>query len=101
MEFLITGDPTQTGVGTLIVTLTDVNDNFPTFAHEYRPIIYENQPAGQTVIEVSAIDKDTATNGPPFEFWLPCGGGCPCQANPTCGHFGFKFNPGKITSTSL
>lgn len=91
----ILGTPAQTGTGTLIVNLMDVNDNFPEFAHDYRPVVYENQPHGLTVAHVSAVDRDTVSNGPPFEFWLPCGGGCPCQANPTCNDFAFKFIPGE------
>lgn len=86
--------PAQTGTGTLMVYLQDVNDNSPEFAASYRPIIYENSPIGQTVIQISAIDRDTASNGPPFEFWLPCGGGCPCPANSSCFDFSFKFLPG-------
>ena len=40
----------MTGTATLIVTLTDVNDNFPVFAENYRPVIYENEPPGQFVV---------------------------------------------------
>jgi len=89
-----TGTPAQTGTGTLIVHLMDVNDNFPEFAMQYHPVVYENRPPGHTVIEVIAEDRDTRSNGPPFEFWLPCGGGCPCPGNPSCADFSFKFVPG-------
>ena len=91
----VTGTPAQTGTGTLIVTLKDVNDNFPMFAEDFRPVVYENEEAFKTIVQISAVDRDTAANGPPFEFWLPCGGGCPCHDNPTCGLFGFKFIPGR------
>jgi hypothetical protein len=87
----------MTGTGTLIVTLTDINDNFPQFAEDYRPVVYENQPAGKEVIRISAKDADTTRHGPPFEFWLPCGGGCPCKANPTCDKFSFDFIQGEIS----
>ena len=90
----MTGSPVQTGTGTLIVHLMDVNDNFPEFAEDYHPVIYENRPPGRTVIEIIAEDRDTRSNGPPFEFWLPCGGGCPCPGNPSCADFSFKFVPG-------
>src|SRR6218665_1948573 len=95
-ECFALGTPSQTGTGTLIVNLMDVNDNFPEFAHDYHPVIYENQPSGLVVVHVSAVDRDTVSNGPPFEFWLPCGGGCPCHANPTCNDFAFKFVPGEL-----
>jgi hypothetical protein len=100
MSSFCPGSPTQTGVGTLIVNLMDINDNFPTFAQDYRPVIYENEPPGRTVAIISAIDKDTATNGPPFEMWLPCGGGCPCPDNPVCGLFDFKFEAGMLCFSS-
>ena len=74
----------------------DINDNFPVFAEDYHPVIYENEPPGRTVAIISAIDKDTATNGPPFEMWLPCGGGCPCRDNPVCSLFDFKFESGRL-----
>ncbi len=77
----------------LMVMVTDINDNAPQFAADYRPVVYENRPAGQMIITVSAVDPDTATNGPPFEFWLPCHGMCPCDENPTCADFGFQFVP--------
>lgn len=94
VEILETGTPSQTGTGTLIVHLMDVNDNFPEFAMDYRPVVYENRPSGHTVAEIIAEDQDTRSNGPPFEFWLPCGGGCPCPGNPSCADFSFKFVPG-------
>ena len=94
VEICDKGTPVQTGTGTLIVHLMDVNDNFPEFAMDYRPVVYENRPPGRTVIEISAEDRDTRSNGPPFEFWLPCGGGCPCTENPLCEDFSFKFVPG-------
>ena len=87
------GHPAQTGVGTLIITLLDVNDNFPTFAEDYKPVIYENQEPGVNVITISAIDRDSSTNGPPFELRLPCRGACPCTDNPTCYDFAFRFIP--------
>ena len=64
----LTGEPAQTGTGTLIVHLVDVNDNYPQFAADYRPVLYENLPPGRAVIEVSATDRDTLTNG---QAWWP------------------------------
>ena len=94
-DFFLLGFPAQTGTGTLFVKVGDVNDNYPEFAGDYRPVVYENEPAGRTVIEVSAVDRDTAANGPPFDLWLPCNNKCPCPNNPTCGLFGFRFIPGR------
>ena len=77
----------------------DINDNYPEFASDYRPVIYENMEPGVTVATISAIDRDVATNGPPFEFWIPCRGACPCPQNPTCDDFDFRFIPGEFTHT--
>jgi len=92
------GVPAQTGTGTIFVTLVDVNDNAPKFAADYRPVVYENQPPSQSVITVSAVDRDGPTNGPPFELWLPCHGTC-CDENPTCGDFDFTFIPRELTES--
>ncbi|XP_055891438.1 neural-cadherin-like [Biomphalaria glabrata] len=88
------GDPKQTGTATLQITVSDVNDNFPIFREDYRPIVKENLQDGFNgikfplkVIEVFAIDKDSAINGPPFGFSLP--ENCEEEA---CKHFTLKFN---------
>lgn len=65
------GYPPQTGIATLNLELIDVNDNFPQFAENYRPVVMENTPPGQFVVEVRAKDLDDPSNGPPFMFELP------------------------------
>jgi len=94
------GFPALTGTGTVFVTLLDVNDNAPEFAADYRPVVYENQPPSQSVITISAVDRDGPANGPPFEFWLPCHGAC-CDENPTCGDFDFTFVPSEQVKYSM
>lgn len=89
------GTPAQTGTGTLILTLEDVNDNYPVFAEDYRPVIYEEEPPRSIVI-INGQDKDTLTNGPPFTMWVPCDGACPCVENPSCADFEFIFTPGML-----
>jgi len=65
------GYPPQTGIATLNLELIDVNDNFPIFAENYRPIVMENTPPGQFLITIRAKDLDDPSNGPPFTFELP------------------------------
>ncbi|CAH1779064.1 unnamed protein product [Owenia fusiformis] len=88
------GTPTMTGTGTLILTLTDVNDNFPQFAEDYQPIAWENEPPVQDVVTIRGKDADTSPNGPPYLFALPCGETCPCNDNPTCPQFSMNFRQG-------
>uniref|UniRef100_H3AZ70 Si:dkey-22o22.2 n=2 Tax=Latimeria chalumnae TaxID=7897 RepID=H3AZ70_LATCH len=70
------GSPALTGSATAIVTLRDINDNGPEFEVQYKPIVWENTAAPQTVQinETStlmyATDRDTAANGAPFSFQL-------------------------------
>ncbi|XP_041050027.1 protocadherin Fat 1-like isoform X1 [Carcharodon carcharias] len=46
------------------IHVKDVNDNQPIFeANPYKAFIPENMPAGTTVIQVTANDQDTGTNG--------------------------------------
>ena len=65
------GYPPQTGIATLNLELMDVNDNFPAFAENYRPVVMENTPAGQFVVAIKGKDSDDPANGPPFTFELP------------------------------
>ncbi|XP_070568186.1 cadherin-7-like [Ptychodera flava] len=62
------GRTMKTGTASFTVTVEDVNDNAPMFAEDYRPIVMENGAVGEFVITISAIDRDTAENGPPFTF---------------------------------
>lgn len=46
------------------IQVKDVNDNQPIFeANPYKAFVPENMPAGTTVIQVTANDQDTGTNG--------------------------------------
>ena len=65
------GYPPQTGIATLNLELIDVNDNFPIFAENYRPVVMENTPPGQFLLNLRAKDLDDPSNGPPFTFELP------------------------------
>ena len=58
------GSPPQTGKITVVVTLTDVNDEFPQFTKkEYRKSVLESAQIGTTVLDVSATDKDFPPGG--------------------------------------
>ncbi|KAJ7316376.1 hypothetical protein JRQ81_002538 [Phrynocephalus forsythii] len=46
------------------IHVKDINDNKPIFeANPYRAFVMENMPAGTTVIQVTAIDQDTGSDG--------------------------------------
>ncbi|TRY99245.1 hypothetical protein DNTS_022810, partial [Danionella cerebrum] len=58
------GMPQHSTTQVLSVQVIDVNDEAPWFEHsEYETQIRENQPAGTSIIKVSASDRDHGTNG--------------------------------------
>jgi hypothetical protein len=65
------GFPSQTGIATLNIELVDVNDNYPVFAQNYRPIIDENSRPDQFILNIRAKDLDDPRNGPPFKLAFP------------------------------
>lgn len=70
------GTPALTGTAVVIVTLLDVNDNGPELEAAYRPLVWENAAAPQTVpmndtsLLLHATDRDTSANGAPFAIRL-------------------------------
>ncbi|XP_047196505.1 protocadherin alpha-3-like [Hippoglossus stenolepis] len=58
------GKPPRSGNMTIIVDVSDVNDNPPVFTHDsYNVNLKENSPLGTTVILVNATDMDEGSNG--------------------------------------
>ncbi|XP_041845606.1 protocadherin alpha-7-like isoform X16 [Melanotaenia boesemani] len=58
------GKPPKSGNMTIIVSVSDVNDNPPVFCQEsYTAQVRENSPVGTTVIQVNATDLDEGSNG--------------------------------------
>ncbi|MED6288817.1 hypothetical protein CHARACLAT_030189 [Characodon lateralis] len=58
------GKPPRSGNMTIIVNVSDVNDNPPVFSQEsYTVSLKENSPVGTTVIQVNASDLDEGPNG--------------------------------------
>lgn len=58
------GKPPRSGNMTIIVDVSDVNDNPPVFTQEsYTVQLRENSPIGTTVIQVQATDLDEGLNG--------------------------------------
>lgn len=56
------GTPAQTSNAVVQVTVSDVNDNAPTFSlSSYRTSVRENLPSGTAFIKVSASEKDTGS----------------------------------------
>lgn len=70
------GTPALTGTAVVVVTVLDVNDNGPEFEAPYRPMVWENAAAPQTVpmngtsLLLHATDRDTSANGAPFAIRL-------------------------------
>ncbi|XP_028444578.1 protocadherin alpha-7-like [Perca flavescens] len=58
------GKPPRSGNMTIIVDVSDVNDNPPVFTRDsYTVQLEENSPFGTTVIQVNATDLDEGSNG--------------------------------------
>ncbi|SPP79093.1 blast:Cadherin-related tumor suppressor [Drosophila guanche] len=69
-----TGLPPQTGSATVRIDLDDVNDNGPMFAPEgLLGYVSENEPAGTSIMTLSATDPDLPRNGGPFSYQLVAG----------------------------
>ncbi|KAL1432894.1 hypothetical protein MTO96_001889 [Rhipicephalus appendiculatus] len=56
------GSPSLTGTATVIVTVTDKNDNPPRFTRLFSVNVTENAPIGSFVIQVTSSDRDAAEN---------------------------------------
>lgn len=66
-----TGSPPQTGSATVKIELLDVNDNGPVFdPTDVIGYVSENEPAGTSIMTLSATDPDLPPNGAPFSYRL-------------------------------
>nr|XP_025039207.1 protocadherin gamma-A4-like [Pelodiscus sinensis] len=57
------GDPVRSGTAQIRVTVLDANDNAPVFSQPvYTVSVWENVPAGSTILTVKATDLDEGVN---------------------------------------
>ncbi|CAN8006312.1 unnamed protein product [Ixodes hexagonus] len=56
------GDPSLTGTATVLVSVSDKNDNPPRFTRLFSVNVTENAPLGAFVIQVTSSDRDAAEN---------------------------------------
>ncbi|XP_044223531.1 cadherin-7-like isoform X1 [Thunnus albacares] len=63
-------DPSQVGKAVVLVSVTDVNDNAPTFAVDYETFVCENAAPGQIIQTLSAVDRDKPQDRHHFMFSL-------------------------------
>lgn len=64
------GSPPETGTTVVRVLVEDVNDNAPRFDDHTVGYVAENEPAGTSVMVLSATDADLPPNGAPFKYRL-------------------------------
>ncbi|XP_064640913.1 neural-cadherin-like isoform X2 [Lineus longissimus] len=81
------GTPSNTGTGTLTISILDINDNWPQFKEPYHPVVMENSKPVVFVALIFAKDPDNSTNGAPFLFSEPAN-------SPTKNDFTMKFEQG-------
>ncbi|XP_058820979.1 cadherin-related tumor suppressor [Topomyia yanbarensis] len=66
-----TGSPPQTGTTTVKISVTDINDNGPTFdPKDTVGSVLENEPPNTVIMTLSATDPDLPPNGAPFTYYL-------------------------------
>ncbi|XP_066533870.1 protocadherin Fat 4 [Hoplias malabaricus] len=63
------GSPPVTGSTTVVVAITDINDNAPRLTST-EGFVRENQPHGTLVATFTATDDDLPPNQGPFIYWL-------------------------------
>ena len=58
------GTPTLSSSATIVINVTDVNDNSPLFSsNQFALSVLEEQPIGLSIGTVTAVDRDLGTNG--------------------------------------
>uniref|UniRef100_A0A3B3B8L5 Cadherin-7-like n=1 Tax=Oryzias melastigma TaxID=30732 RepID=A0A3B3B8L5_ORYME len=62
--------PSLAGSAVVLISVTDVNDNAPSFARKYQTSVCENALPGQVVETLSAVDPDEPERGHRFLFSL-------------------------------
>ncbi|XP_054483118.1 cadherin-7-like [Anoplopoma fimbria] len=85
-------DQSQVGKTTVLVSVTDVNDNAPSFAVEYETFVCENAEPGQIIETLSAVDRDEPENGHHFLFSL---------TTKTAGNLKFTLRDNKDNTASV
>ncbi|XP_067899138.1 protocadherin Fat 1 [Heterodontus francisci] len=68
------GEPALFSDTAVSIQVLDVNDNPPMFFQfNYSVVIQENEAIGSSVLQLVVIDRDSASNGPPFLFSIAVG----------------------------
>ncbi|XP_060743723.1 protocadherin-16 [Tachysurus vachellii] len=68
------GNPSLTGLTTVQVHMSDINDNTPVFHQtEYRAAVSEDEPPGSTILTLEAVDGDLSRDNCGFDFAIASG----------------------------